>query len=44
MAVEDIISRAMINYDLVAIGAAAGFILAKQMNRRKRNQMGMGGF
>jgi len=43
MAMEDIMARAMVNYDLVGLGVAAGFILAKYMDKRKRRRGGMGG-
>jgi len=43
MAMEEIITRAMTNYDLVGLGAAAGFLLAKYMDKRKRRRGGMGG-
>jgi len=42
MSVEDIMARAMVNYDLIGIGAAAGFLLAKYMDKRKRRRNGMG--
>lgn len=47
MATEDIMARAIVNYDLLGLGAAAGFLLAKYMNKRRRRRqggMGMGGF
>lgn len=40
--VDQIMSGAMANPDILLIGVAAGFVIAKVMNMRK-NSMGMGG-
>lgn len=43
LTVNSIMSGIMNNPDVAAIGLVVGFILAKAMNYRKRNSMGMGG-
>lgn len=39
---DQIMSGAMANPDILLLGVAAGFVIAKVMNMRK-NSMGMGG-
>lgn len=43
LTVSSIMSGVMNNPDVAAVGLAAGFILAKAMNMRKRRNNGIGG-